>query len=162
MKRRLPISWFKFQYWIILLFFGCAEINSWVAEENTFNLDTVRAIQGTVNEVRGLDYPGTGNELKLDIITREKELFTIVLGPVWFLRRLNVNFQEGEVITVVGSIVDPESGTVIAQEIKRGMRKLVLRDSSGRPRWEQGSLFTLTPGSYPTNRTAVAPAPGGY
>jgi hypothetical protein len=162
MKRRYSTFWLKYQYWILFLFLGCAEIDSLVSEENPFNLNTIRTIQGTINEVRGMGYHSGGNELKIDMITREKEFFTITVGPVWFLRRLNVNFQEGEVITVVGSVVDPENGTVIAQEIKRGMRKLVLRDNSGLPRWKQGSLFTLTPNTYPTNRTAVTPAPGAY
>jgi hypothetical protein len=148
---------------IFLLCFGCAEINSFVLEEeDSFNLNTIRKIQGTISEVRGMEYPRNGNELKLDIITRDKEFFTVNVGPVWLFRRLNVNFQEGEVITVVGSVVDPEDGIVIAQEIKRGARKLVLRDNSGVPRWKQGSAFSLTPDAYPTNRTSAMPSPGAY
>lgn len=157
MKRKFSSPWLKYQYWIFILLLGCAEIDSWVAEKDPFNLDTVRIIQGTISEVRGMDYPGTGSELKLIVITREKEFFTITVGPVWFLRRLNVSFQEGEDISVVGSVVDPEKGTVIAQQINRGMKKLVLRDDSGSPRWEKGSLFTLNPGSYPRNKMAVTP-----
>lgn len=162
MKRKLSNFWFKYQYLFFFLLFGCAKINSWVSEENPFNLNTIQMIQGTIVEVRGIDYRMEGNELKLYIITREKEFFTIAVGPVWFLRRLNVNFREGEAITVVGSVVDAEKGTVIAQEIKRGERKLVLRDDSGFPRWEQGSLFSLTPNAYPTRRTAVTPIPEAY
>ena len=138
---------------------GCATVESWLAEseDNPYNPSTVRIITGTIHEVE----QGRGSDLDLKLISRDNEIFSVAVGPLWYLRRLNINFEEGEEITVVGSVIDAEEGTVIAQQIKRRRTKFVLRNQSGEPRWNQGALFNRS-NSTPASSAAFAPVPGSF
>ncbi len=150
---------------IIFLFLGCATVEEWLAEpeDNAYDPSTVRLIQGTIDEVRGMNLTRRGADLNLTIITDEKETFTVNTGPVWYLNRLNINFQEGEIITVIGSVVDADDGLILAQEIRREGSKLLFRDQSGQPRWVDQSVFTRgNPNAYPGNRAAIRPSLGSY
>ena len=150
---------------VIFLFLGCATVEEWLAEpeENVYNTSAVRLIQGTIDEVRGMNFSRRGADLNLTIITDDKETFTVNIGPVWYLNRINIDFQEGEVITVIGSVVDTYNGLILAQEIRREGSKLMFRDQSGQPRWTDQSVFNRgNPNAFPSNKAAIRPSVGSY
>jgi hypothetical protein len=58
------------------------------------------------------------------------------LGPTWFMQREGVELAKGDVIEVTGSVVDLEGATfLIARELKKGQKVLVLRNEQGIPAW---------------------------
>ncbi len=156
MNAKPSLLWLARFIGILFLATGCAAVESWLAEseDNPYDPSTVRIIKGTINEVN----QGGGSDLDLKLTSRDNETFSVAVGPVWYLRRLNINFQEGEEITVVGSVIDADEGIIIAQQIKRRRTKFVLRDQSGEPRWNQGSLFNRPGNSSPASSAAFAPA----
>lgn len=101
----------------------------------------VRIIRGTVQGLIGADSLRGDTELEVVIRTQQNEYFTVIVGPIWYLSKVNMYFRVGEEITVIGSIVDPNMGVVIAQEIKRGRMIFVLRDRVGRSRWDTWYSF---------------------
>lgn len=165
MNTKSSLLWlarFIVAHFIVILFLatGCASVENWLeeTEENLYNPNTVRVIKGTIVNVGR----GRGSDLDLKLTSRDNETFSIAVGPVWYLRRLNINFQEGEEITVVGSVIDADEGIVIAQQIKRRRTKFVFRSQSGEPRWNNSSLFNRGGSSGPRSSAAFAPASGAF
>ncbi len=156
MNTKSSLLWLARCIGIIILATGCATVEGWLeeSEDNLYNPSTVRVIKGTIEKVE----QGRGSDLDLELTSRDNETFSVAVGPVWYLRRLNITFQEGEEITVVGSVIDADEGIVIAQQIKRRRTKFVLRNQSGEPRWNQGSLFNRPSSSGPGSSASFAPA----
>lgn len=96
------------------------------------------SIHGTVDEVLTVQpryLPGIHLRVKTD-----DKLFEVRLGPAWFLEQQNLAFSKGDQIDVTGAAVPDKNGqVVIAREVKRGDRVLVLRDSKGYPAWSRGA-----------------------
>ena len=160
MNTKSSLLWLARFIGILFLATGCASVENWLeeSEDNPYNPSTVRVIKGTIENVD----QGRGADLDLKLTSRDNETFTVAVGPVWYLRRLNINFQEGEEITVVGSVIDADEGIIIAQQIKRRRTKFVLRNQSGEPRWNHGSLFNRPGSSIPGSSAAFAPASGNF
>ncbi len=72
-------------------------------------------------------------------IESEGETLTVTLGPEWYLRRLNVDFQVGDKLAIKGSKMKTKDEKIYltAANIKnlRTGKSFELRDESGRPLW---------------------------
>jgi hypothetical protein len=66
----------------------------------------------------------------------EKETVTVILGPEWYIERLDVKIEKGDKIEIKGvkaTILGKPA--IIASEVKKGDNVLVLRGASGIPAW---------------------------
>ncbi len=99
-----------------------------------YDLTSVVEISGTVMEVdrsqRG------GSTLRIE---SRGETFTVTLGPGWYLRQQQADFQNGDKLMVRGSKMKTREGKtyLVAARIKnmRTGHDLELRDEKGRPLW---------------------------
>ena len=69
-------------------------------------------------------------------IKAEKEMFSVHLGPAWYIEKLDYKISAGDKLEVKGGYAFFSDGpSVVAAEIKNGKRFLVLRDNMGTPIW---------------------------
>jgi hypothetical protein len=58
------------------------------------------------------------------------------LGPEFYIEHLDTRLEEGDTITVKGSLVALDGqNIIIASEVTKGEQVLVLRDATGFPAW---------------------------
>jgi hypothetical protein len=93
---------------------------------------------GTVEDVREVTgyrgWPGTHILLKTD-----KEDLDVHLGPTAFVTQSGFTFAKGDRIEVLGSRVKVgATDALLAREIKKDGKTLVLRDANGIPKWSRG------------------------
>ncbi len=99
-------------------------------------MNTVQTFAGTVVSVdRFVASPGISAGIHLTLQTPQKTL-RVVLGPEWYIARLDTKIQKGDSIEVKGSLVTIDSKeALLASNIKKGGLALVLRDANGFPMW---------------------------
>jgi hypothetical protein len=104
--------------------------------QRLYNPATAETISGAVEDVQSV-VPMRGMNTGVQLILKtEKETIPVMLGPAWYIERLDVKIQKGDTIEVKGSrITLSGKPAFIAAEIKKGDKTLVLRDSSGIPAW---------------------------
>lgn len=102
-----------------------------------FNPNTIEEVQGTVMKVEQINpEKGMSAGLHLMVSTANQEQISVHLGPVWFLDKQEMNFANGDAITITGSrIVYENHPAIIALEITKGTHVLLLRDRKGFPQW---------------------------
>ena len=89
---------------------------------------------GQKGEMKGMGHMGTHLVVKTD-----KESLTVLVGPSSFLQEKNFSFAKGDQIEVTGSKVKyGDSDAIIAREIKKGDKVLMLRNEKGVPEWSMG------------------------
>jgi len=93
---------------------------------------------GTVESVREVSgyrgWPGTHILLKTD-----KEDLDVHLGPTAFMSQSGFTFAKGDRIEVLGSRVRVgATDALLAREVQKDGKTLVLRDASGIPKWSRG------------------------
>ena len=78
------------------------------------------------------------------ILHTDKETIPVHLGPAWFIEHLDMKILKGDKIEVKGSRVvmtieeKPElkaQHVLLASEVKKGDKVLILRDATGEPVW---------------------------
>jgi len=89
--------------------------------------------------------PLSGMEPGMQIKLRgENGEIDVHLGPRWFVMQRDMLFTKGEPVVVVGVTIRlGDKPTVVADEIRRGDRKIILRELTGRPVWESASGKTV-------------------
>lgn len=102
-----------------------------------YDATTETTVTGAVEEVNQIGgktgSSGTHLSLKAD-----GGVFDVHVGPSWFLAEKGFTFAKGDQIEVTGSKVKYESAdALIAREIKKGDKLLVLRDAKGFPVWSR-------------------------
>ncbi len=103
-----------------------------------YNAATEITVKGTVeavNQVTGArGWAGTHLQLKTENAT-----FDVHVGPSWFLAKNNMSFAKDDQIEVTGSKVKfGDADALLAREITKGDKKLVLRNEQGFPVWSRG------------------------
>ena len=70
------------------------------------------------------------------VVKTDKETIPVLLGPGWYIERLDKPFAVGDKVEIRG-VRTTFSGqpTIIAAEVKKDDQALVLRDASGIPVW---------------------------
>ena len=96
---------------------------------------TVKGTVEAINQLKGArGWAGTHLQLKT-----EKETLDVHVGPSWFLTKNGMTFSKGDQVEVVGSKVKfGETDALLAREITKGDKKLVLRNEKGFPLWSGG------------------------
>lgn len=76
------------------------------------------------------------NEGLAAVVKTEKETITVHLGPTWYLERLDEKIGKGDKVEIKGVHATLAGKPVIlAAEVKKGDKVLVLRDAAGVPVW---------------------------
>ncbi|MFI5340937.1 MAG: hypothetical protein ACHQ7N_14005 [Candidatus Methylomirabilales bacterium] len=114
----------------------------WRAPSNPgFDQNTVIQVTGRATQVN-LVPQGGPSTLRLET---GQETFTVMLGPSWYLARVQCDLRVGDPITVEGSKMMDRGGNLhlIAARVtnQRTGSVLELRDDTGRPRWMGGRRF---------------------
>lgn len=104
-----------------------------------YNPSTETTIKGTVEAVASQGahgmMMGTHLTVKSDQATTD-----VMLGPSNFISSQGFTFAKGDEVQVTGSKV-PMGGTevLVAREVAKGGKTLVLRDKTGKPKWSGGA-----------------------
>jgi len=101
-----------------------------------YDVDTVTTLRGTAGSVNVV--PARGGRMGGMHLTLQApgQTMEVHLGPTWFLQREGVELAKGDAIEVTGSVVELEGATLlIARELKKGAKVVVLRDEQGIPAW---------------------------
>lgn len=104
--------------------------------QRMYNPATVETLKGTVEAIDKITpMKGMHHGIHLRLKT-DGETIPVHLGPSWFIERLDTTIEKGDTLEVKGSRVTM-MGTpaIIAAEVKKGDKTLVLRDSAGIPAW---------------------------
>ncbi len=101
-----------------------------------FDVGTSQNLQGEVVWVkRLLPEEGMADGLHLLLRTRD-EAISVHLGPLWYLERQDFGVTAGDRVEVAGSRVTYEGQpALLAAEVKKADKVLLLREPNGFPRW---------------------------
>jgi hypothetical protein len=101
-----------------------------------YNPAPVENVSGVVESVDKIT-PMKGMNSGIHIMLKtDKETISIHVGPEWYIERQDVKLEKGDKIEVKGSRVTfSGKPAIIAAEVKKDDRTLVLRDGSGIPAW---------------------------
>ena len=102
-----------------------------------YNPATEVRVKGTVEEVRQVGRYGGGPGTHI-ILRTEKENLEVHLGPTAFVTLSGFTFASGDHIEVVGSRVKfGDADVLLAREVQKDGKTLVLRDANGIPKWSR-------------------------
>lgn len=101
-----------------------------------YGAGTWQNLQGEIVWVKRL-MPGEGMADGLHLLLRTRdEAIPVHLGPLWYLERQDFGLVAGDRVEVAGSRVIYEGQpALLAAEVKKADKVLLLRESSGFPRW---------------------------
>jgi len=104
--------------------------------QRMYNPATVETVSGTVQDVQSA-VPMKGMSTGVHVILKtDKETIPVMLGPSWYIEKLDQKIQKGDALEVKGSRVTYQGNpAIIAAEVKKGESTLILRDSNGIPAW---------------------------
>lgn len=121
-----------------------------------YDTSTVTTVRGTIQEVHeemmrrggmgrmsttgrmGAMRTGSMGGLHL-VLKTKKETVTVLAGPARFAKDQGFSFAKGDKVEVTGSrVMYNEAKAIIAREIKKGGKTLVLRNKNGVPKWSMG------------------------
>lgn len=127
----------------ILPFVGCLALaispSAGAQGAHKYDPGTEVRVKGTIEEVqqltRGLRCcAGTHLLLKID-----SEILDVHVGPSAFVEQSQFSFAKGDGVEVLGSKVElAGKKTILAREINKEGKTLVLRDAQGIPMWSHG------------------------
>jgi DNA/RNA endonuclease YhcR with UshA esterase domain len=103
-----------------------------------YNPANETTVKGTVEEVKTVTgrHGWNGTHLTLKA---ENKTFDVHLGPASFLKEQGFSLAKGDEIEVTGATTESGgSEALIAREVKKGGKTLVLRDAQGIPKWSGG------------------------
>ncbi len=70
------------------------------------------------------------------VVKTDKETIPVHLGPSWYFERLDTKVNKGDRVEIKGiRTTISNKPVIIAAEVKKGDKVLVLRDSAGVPVW---------------------------
>jgi len=100
-----------------------------------YNPANETAVKGTVEAVKTITGRGGWNGTHLILKTGDKSI-DVHLGPAAFLKEKGFSFAKGDQIEVTGAKAEyGGSEAIIAREVKKGEKTLVLRNKQGLPEW---------------------------
>ncbi|HUO61744.1 MAG TPA: hypothetical protein VMU24_13835 [Candidatus Acidoferrales bacterium] len=89
-------------------------------------------IKGVVEEVRVLQEGGTALVVK----TGTDSTVIVRLAPDAFLKEMEINFQKGDNVEVIGAkLANEPAPEMLAREVTANNNTVVLRDDAGTPVW---------------------------
>ncbi len=101
-----------------------------------YNVQTVTTIRGEVVSVdRITPTKGMYQGVRLTVKTPDG-LVAVHLGPSWYLEGQEIALAPKDMVEIVGSKITFENQpTILAAEVKKGDKTLILRDQQGFPVW---------------------------
>ena len=103
-----------------------------------YNPATETTVKGAVEEVNTITGRHGWNGTHLALKTKDKTI-DVHLGPASFLKEKGFSFAKGDQVEVTGSKTEyAGSAVIIAREVKKGGKTLVLRNAQGIPEWSGG------------------------
>lgn len=110
--------------------------SSWRARN--YDPSTETTVKGTVKQVKQVSGRRGWNGTHL-LLKTEAGSLQVHAGPSSYITSQGFSFAKGDEIEVLGSKVKPgENEALIAREVKKEDKTLVLRDSQGAPQWAGG------------------------
>ncbi len=101
-----------------------------------FDLNSVMTITGEVVEFYSLQENAVSAH-NLVVLLEDGTTAVVSTAPAWYLDAQEIAFNIGDILTVTGSLVEQDAGSVLlASEIISGDTTLVLRDELGYPVWK--------------------------
>ena len=102
-----------------------------------YNPATEVRTKGTVEEVRQAGRYGSGSGTHI-ILKTEKENLEVHVGPTAFVTQSGFTFAKGDQVEVVGSRVRfGDADVLLAREVHKEGKTLVVRDANGVPKWSR-------------------------
>ena len=99
---------------------------------------TETTLNGVVQEVKEIAGPGKGTGTHLKVKAGDA-VYDVHVGPTWYPTQEKYTFAKGEKVEVIGSKVNYQGAdAIVARQIKKDGKTLMLRDSQGVPLWSQG------------------------
>jgi hypothetical protein len=103
--------------------------------DRMYDPKTVETVSGEVVSVDKIADRGRGYGLNLNLKTG-KETILVYLGPGWFLEKQDLTFATKDQVEITGSqIAFQGKPAIIAAQVKKGDKRLKLRDPAGIPAW---------------------------
>jgi hypothetical protein len=104
--------------------------------QGAYNPATVETITGEVVGVEQTVPMKRMNQGLALVVKTQKETVTVHLGPTWYLERLDEKIVKGDKVEIKGARTTLAGKPIIlAAEVKKGDKVLVLRDAAGVPVW---------------------------
>lgn len=103
-----------------------------------YDPSTETTVKGTVEAVNTITGRHGWNGTHLTLKAKDKTI-DVHLGPASFLKEKGFTFAKGDQVQVTGSKAEyGGSATIIAREVKKNGKTLVLRNAHGIPEWSRG------------------------
>ncbi|HEU5401077.1 MAG TPA: hypothetical protein VFU86_06945 [Terriglobales bacterium] len=98
-----------------------------------YNTASETTVTGIVQAVQ--QHPGRRGGMGVHLLLKTQDsTLDVHVGPSWYLDKQEVKFAEGDTVEVTGSMLKTNDG-ILAKEIKKGDKSLLLRNATGRPLW---------------------------
>ncbi len=111
----------------------------WGANSRYGRLYNPATIETVVGQVASVDKftPARGMSPGIHLLLRtDKETIPVHLGPAWFIDKQGFGIESGDTLEVTGSrITFDGKPAIIAAELKRDGKVMMLRDRNGVPAW---------------------------
>lgn len=131
----MRVRWFAF---IAAVLFVSVPLAIGQRGMRNYDPSTETAVKGTVEQVKQVSGRHGWNGTHL-VLKTESGTMAVHVGPSSYLTAQGFSFAQGDEVQVLGSKLKfADSEALIAREIKRGNKTLVLRDAQGVPRWSGG------------------------
>jgi hypothetical protein len=118
--------------------FGGIAIGERIRMYNAQITTTVKCVISEVGQVDQVWGPMKGKSYGVNLTVRtDKETLTVYLGPSWYIDRQDMKIGKNDIIEVKGcKKIFNGKYVIVAQEITKNNKVLVLRDNDGNPVWE--------------------------
>jgi len=146
MKKRIILAWLVALS--VLLMASAAMAGPWKGwrgsggwgYSNPYNqMYNPAAVETLIGEVASIDKTVPIRRMDYGValtVKTEKETIAVHLGPGWYIERLDKPFAVGDKVEIKGvRVTFFGKPAIMAAELKKGDKILVLRDSSGIPVW---------------------------
>ncbi|BFP41248.1 hypothetical protein FGF1_20930 [Flavobacteriaceae bacterium GF1] len=105
-------------------------------KERKFNPETIESVTGEIQKILQIS---TRKNMAFGthiIIKTHQEKLPVHIGPSWYLKELEIDFEKGDLVEIKGSRIEFEGQpTIIAMVLKKEGKEFVLRDQNGLPHW---------------------------
>jgi hypothetical protein len=118
--------------------FGGIAIGERIRMYNAQITTTVKCVISEVGQVDQVWGPMKGKSYGVNLIVKtDKETLTVYLGPSWYVNRQDIKIGKNDIIEVKGcKKIFNGKFVIVAQEIIKNNKVLMLRDNEGNPVWE--------------------------
>jgi len=111
-----------------------------------YDMDTEVTIKGTIVKVKEVESEhdcGRMGRKGIHLVVDAGDSAVIVhLGPTKFIEKQDFSLEKGDQVEIIGSKVTLDNKDVlIARQVKKGDKVLILRNEQGIPAWSRGGRF---------------------